>query len=174
MESGIVRRIDELGRIVIPKEMRKSLRINVGDEMEICTSLGGILLKKHNGFESIMNIVKEVSKTLAEYTDADVIALGSSEVVCAAGEKRGEYQGVCASGALLKAISSRREVVLHDDDLKCAFENFVPNRDYLVFQPIVVGGDSLGGLALLLDRLPSDMVRAYLKFAAELIEDSLK
>ena len=174
MESGIVRRIDELGRIVIPKEMRKTLRINVGDEMEICASLDGIYLKKRSGFVSIMNIVKEVSKTLADYTDADVVALGSSEVVCSAGEKRGDYQGACASGALLKAITSRREVVLHDDDLKGAFENFVPSRDYLVFQPIVVGGDSIGGLALLVDRLPSDMLRAYLKFAAELIEDSLK
>ena len=172
--GGIIRRIDELGRIVIPKEMRKSLRINVGDKMEICASLDGIVLKKRSGYESIMNIVKEVSKTLAFYTKADVIALGSSDVVYSAGERKNDYIGGAASGVLLGAISNRKEVVLHGDDLKRAFDNVECSRAYLVFQPIVVDGDSLGGLALLLDTFPSDLTRSYLKFVAELIEDSLK
>lgn len=51
--KGIIRRIDDLGRIVIPKEMRRKLKINEGDPLEICIIDDGILLKPYNGAHEI-------------------------------------------------------------------------------------------------------------------------
>ena len=51
--TGIVRRIDELGRVVIPKEIRKTLRLRVGDPLEIYTDSGEHLLKKYSPINSL-------------------------------------------------------------------------------------------------------------------------
>ena len=51
--KGIIRRIDDLGRIVIPKEIRRKLKINEGDPLEICIIDDGILLKPYNGTHEI-------------------------------------------------------------------------------------------------------------------------
>ena len=51
--TGIIRRIDDLGRIVIPKELRRNLRIQNGDSLEIFVDLNSIVLKKYSPMESI-------------------------------------------------------------------------------------------------------------------------
>ena len=175
MESGgIVRRIDELGRIVIPKEMRKTLRLSVGDEMEIFSTKDCVMLKKYSGYESIKSIAEGVAKMLAAYTDSDVVIVNSSDVVIAEGKNKRHFQNSTLGGELLKCVSSRRSAVLHGDDLKNAFLDKDAECCYMVYEPITVGGDCIGGIAILLDCLPSDISRAYLKFCAELIEVSLR
>ena len=61
MASGIVRRIDELGRIVIPKEMRKTMRLQVGDEMEITSSGDTLTLRRYSGFQSVLSEIGRAS-----------------------------------------------------------------------------------------------------------------
>ncbi|MBR4800867.1 MAG: AbrB/MazE/SpoVT family DNA-binding domain-containing protein [Clostridia bacterium] len=175
MESGgIVRRIDELGRIVIPKELRRTMRLRFGDEMEIFATNGSLILKKFNGYETIKNAVSAVTKSLAESVEADVVVLDSSNVVAAEGEKKKKLVGAQIGGELQKAVSSRRAAVLHGEDLKGVFEDVECECCYLVFEPIVKNGDSFGGIALLLNTLPSDVARAYLKFCADLIGATLE
>lgn len=79
MAVGIVRRIDELGRIVIPKEMRKTMRLQVGDEMEISANDEGLTLKRYTGFQSVLPSLKALAKTLASATGKDVLILSASE-----------------------------------------------------------------------------------------------
>lgn len=73
MASGIVRRIDELGRIVIPKEMRKTMRLQVGDEMEITSSGDTLTLRRYSGFQSVLSEAKSVARELGKAVDADVL-----------------------------------------------------------------------------------------------------
>ena len=54
--TGIIRRIDELGRIVIPKEIRKNLRIKNGESLEIYLENDSIILKKYSQIESLKNV----------------------------------------------------------------------------------------------------------------------
>ena len=171
---GIVRRIDELGRIVIPKGMRNAMRLKVGDEMEIYSFDDAITLKRFNRYESIKESACAVAKLLAEYAGADAIIVDSSKVVIAEGENKKTYINRNVWGEFSDAISKRRSVVLHGDDLKSVFENAECNCCYLVYEPIVVGGDNFGGIAILLNSLPSDVARAYLKFCAELIGTNIK
>ena len=70
--TGIVRRIDELGRVVIPKEIRRTLRIREGDPLEIYTDHDGeVVLKKYSPIGEIANIAKD-------YTDSLYRTLGTS------------------------------------------------------------------------------------------------
>ena len=87
MAVGIVRRIDELGRIVIPKEMRKTMRLQVGDEMEISANDEGLTLKRYTGFQSVLPSLKALAKALASATGKDVLILSASEVVLCEGIK---------------------------------------------------------------------------------------
>ena len=93
MQAGIVRRIDELGRIVIPKEMRRTMRLQVGDEMEICSDGENITLKRYSGFQSVLSEVKGIAKSLCEYTEADVLFVSCGRVIVSEGANKKHYQG---------------------------------------------------------------------------------
>lgn len=62
--TGMTRRIDELGRVVIPKEIRRSLRLNVGEELEIYVDEETLLFKKHSSLASIRKTAKRCAEAL--------------------------------------------------------------------------------------------------------------
>ena len=72
--TGIVRRIDDLGRVVIPKEIRRTLRIRVGDPLEIYTDREGeVILKKHSHMVYIVVFAQQYADSLAQTTGYQVI-----------------------------------------------------------------------------------------------------
>ena len=172
--TGIVRRIDELGRIVIPKELRRTMRISVGDEMEITVSGDDITLKKYSVFESALSAVKSVVKLLTVETGADAVLVDTSKVVVSEGVDKKKYGGALVGGELLKAVRDRKPIILHGDSLAGVFENVKCDSNYLVFEPIVSQGDGYGGIVLLLKTLPGDVSRAYLKFCAQMISECIR
>ncbi len=86
--TGIVRRIDDLGRIVIPKEIRKTLKIKEGDPLEIYVETSQVLLKKYLPINSISDCVAGVCKSLRKETNYSVVILDSENVVAAEGEAK--------------------------------------------------------------------------------------
>jgi stage V sporulation protein T len=72
---GIVRRIDDLGRVVIPKEIRRSLGIKEGDPMELFVADGGIFIKRYNELDSVSNrintIINDLEESLSSRVDDD-------------------------------------------------------------------------------------------------------
>ena len=81
--TGIVRRIDELGRIVIPKEIRRTLRIRETDPMEIFTDKEGeIVLKKYSPLGELAECAKEYSESLAR-TTGNVVCISDREQIIA-------------------------------------------------------------------------------------------
>ncbi len=173
MAAGIVRRIDELGRIVIPKEMRRTMRLKEGDEMEIAASGDSITLRKYSGFESVLAAAKAVGKLLAESLDADVLFVSPEGVAVAEGKNRKKYAGAALTDAFQSAVRARKGAILHGEQLKDLLDGREIECAYLVLEPVVVNGDLVGAAALLLSTLPSDIARAYLHFCAELIEAAL-
>ncbi|MBQ9276588.1 MAG: AbrB/MazE/SpoVT family DNA-binding domain-containing protein [Clostridia bacterium] len=173
MSSGILRRIDELGRIVIPKELRRSMHINVGDEMEISRAGDALEIKKHSRFEEQKEVVSATAKLLSCETGAKVLVVDLEKVVLDVGGDKKKYQDRVLSGSLAKAVLSRRAEVLHGEDLKDVFEEGEADCQYLVFEPVEACGDAFGGMALLLKTLPSDVARAYLGFCAKLVGAAL-
>lgn len=171
--SGIVRRIDELGRIVIPKELRRTMRLKEGDEMEISATGDTLMLKKYSGFESVLQIARSVSKQLADAVDADVLFVNTESVSIAEGKNKKYYNGLKLTDEFANFVRKRRAEILHGEALENVFENGRPECTHLVIEPIVVNGDLVGACVLMLEGMPNDVTRAYLNFCSRLLESAL-
>lgn len=167
--AGIVRRLDELGRIVIPKEMRKSMRLEVGDEMQIVSDGETLSIKRMSGLLANKKMLKAIARVLCDEIEADVCICDTHKAVACDGKRKKYYQEASLQEKFVDVMRARRVEILHGDELKEMFCGKECVCCYAIMQPIVAGGDLLGGILLFLDCLPSDVARAYVRFCAELI-----
>lgn len=106
--TGIVRRIDDLGRVVIPKEIRKTLRIKEGTPMEIYTDREGqIILKKYSPIGELNTFAREYVEALVQTTGLAACITDRDLVVAAAGSGSRELEGKEISRELDMVISGR-------------------------------------------------------------------
>ena len=93
--TGIVRRIDDLGRIVIPKEIRRTLRIRETDPMEIYTDMDGqIVLKKYSPMADVSEFAVEYAESIAQNTGMTIAITDRDCVIAAAGTQKKNVQGL--------------------------------------------------------------------------------
>ncbi len=124
--TGIVRRIDDLGRVVIPKEIRRTLRIREGDPLEIFTDREGeIILKKYSPIGELGEFARQYADSLAQSTGNIVCITDRDQVIA--------FSGAPKKDVLLKPISKQLEETID------ARENFVAVRDDRRFIPIIQG-----------------------------------
>jgi AbrB family transcriptional regulator (stage V sporulation protein T) len=149
--TGIVRRIDELGRVVVPKEIRSTLRLKSGDALEIYTQSDDIILKKYSPIASIEKFSMCAAKSLADVSGMLCAVCDTFEVLHAYGSGKKDIDG--------RAISKRLDEVIRKR--KCYMANLCEGGDILpicegeqasvtaqIVVPIVCGGDCLGGVVL--------------------------
>ena len=79
--TGVVRRIDELGRIVLPKEIRKNLKIKAGDSLEIFMNDRDIVLSKYNVFDDKKDLFDMLANSVLGYTKKSFIITDTSRIV---------------------------------------------------------------------------------------------
>src|SRR5690554_683786 len=92
--TGVVRRIDDLGRIVIPKEIRRSLRIREGDSLEIYTDgTNSITFKKYSPVESINNFIFQYVEALNVSSKKDIIITDTEKIVAVSGNVKKDLIG---------------------------------------------------------------------------------
>jgi len=143
--TGIVRRIDELGRIVIPKEIRRTLRIRQTDPLEIYTRQdGSIVLKKFSPMEDITTFAHEYADSLSDATGLTVCITDREQVIAAAGSNRKDLLNKPVSKELNVAMDDRVSVVANDNE-----DGFVKVTEDSEFKqeamhPIICEGDVLG------------------------------
>ena len=90
--TGIVRRIDDLGRVVIPKEIRRTLRIREGDPLEIFTDReGGVILKKYSPIGELTDFSKEYAESLQQAIGHIVLISDKDTFVSASGAPKKDY-----------------------------------------------------------------------------------
>ncbi len=90
--TGVIRRIDDLGRIVIPKEIRKNLRIKDGDNLEIFISSEDLVLKKYSHLKKITDLAQELSDTLNNYLEKTILITDNDSVIAMTGKNKRKYQ----------------------------------------------------------------------------------
>ena len=83
--TGIIRRIDDLGRIVIPKELRRSLRIKNGDTLEVFVDNDNIILKKYSPMESIEEAASKYVDSFNQVIKHSVIVCDKDKVIAVSG-----------------------------------------------------------------------------------------
>lgn len=155
-ETGIVRRIDELGRIVIPKEMRRVLRIATGTPLEIKTNAeGGIVLVKYSVIAELKDYATTVTKALYDTMDMSAVICDTDRIISVAGLSKKQYIDAPISDALLHAITSLRPVMLNTEDgatllpISTMVDEGVKGQ---IIVPITKDGDLVGGIVLLAGR----------------------
>ena len=106
--TGIVRRIDELGRIVIPKEIRRTLRIREGDPLEIYTDReGGIILKKYSPIGELASFAQDFAEALSQTLGMTAVISDRDTILAASGEHKRDYYERPVSSALEEIINAR-------------------------------------------------------------------
>lgn len=150
--TGIVRRIDDLGRVVIPKEIRRTLRIKEGTPLEIFTDREGqVILKKYSPIGELSIFAKEYAEALAQTTGCVACITDHDQVVAAAGTGSREFNGKEISGRLEEAISARESKCLNGNE-KGKIPVVDDQRDLLysqLMQPIISAGDAIGSVILM-------------------------
>lgn len=144
--TGIVRRIDELGRIVIPKEIRRTLRIRETDPMEIFTdSDGTIVLKKYSPIGEIGEFAKQYAEALASVAGHIVVITDREYVIAATGPMKNEYIGKRITKSLEMIMDERQVVNSTGKHNAIVFADGINTSDCeQVIYPILCEGDVIG------------------------------
>ncbi|NMB27210.1 MAG: stage V sporulation protein T [Tissierellia bacterium] len=151
--TGIVRRIDDLGRVVIPKEIRRTLRIREGDPLEIFTDREGeVILKKYSPIGELNEFANEYCESLYETTGYTAIISDRDIIIAIAGGSKKEYLEKRVSPELEKIIESRNIYIARDSNkpIKLFYEDENPDEyTAQVIAPIVMQGDPIGTVILM-------------------------
>ena len=149
--TGIVRRIDDLGRVVIPKEIRRTLRIREGDPLEIFTDREGeIILKKYSPIGELGTFAKEYADSLGQVLGLPVCICDRDTVIAAAGGAKKEYQGKAISPGLERLIENRENQQAETGDKKLVriVEDDPEEPAAETICPIIAEGDAIGAVLL--------------------------
>ncbi len=148
--TGIVRRIDDLGRVVIPKEIRRTLRIREGDPLEIFVDRDGeVILKKYSPIGELGDFAKEYAESLYEGTGHITIISDRDTFIAVAGGSKKEYLEK-QIGAPIESCMDNRKTLLETNG-----GNYEISKDHqetlssFVSAPIISGGDPIGTVILL-------------------------
>ncbi len=149
--TGIVRRIDDLGRVVVPKEIRRTLRIREGDPLEIFTDREGeIILKKYSPIGELGQFAKQYADSLNQTTGHIVAITDKDMFIAASGPTKKDLLTKSISHELEEVINERESVVAGKED-----KNYIKitNEDdeftYQVIYPIISEGDAIGAVIIL-------------------------
>jgi len=151
--TGIVRRIDDLGRVVIPKEIRRTMRIREGDPLEIFTDREGeIILKKYSPIGELGTFAKEYAESLAQSAGHITCIVDKDQIIAVSGGPKKDFFEKHISVAMEKCINSRSTVnagrnestfvPLLEEDVEEAY-------NYQLVMPIICEGDVLGAVVFL-------------------------
>jgi AbrB family transcriptional regulator (stage V sporulation protein T) len=149
--TGIVRRIDDLGRVVIPKEIRRTLRIKEGAPLEIFTDREGeIILKKYSPIGELSSFSKEYAEALAQASGHAICITDRDQIIAAAGGMKKDAVGKPISRELERVIYGREQVLSAGDDRKYVSVTGEEGEEELpqVVCPILCEGDAIGSVVL--------------------------
>ena len=151
--TGIVRRIDDLGRVVIPKEIRRTLRIREGDPLEIFTDReGGVILKKYSPIGELSEFSREYAESLQQTIGNVIIICDKDNIISVSGCPKKEYVDKKVSNELEKAMEDRKAVVLGEGSEKviALYDDEMENKyNAQVIAPIITEGDAIGAVLII-------------------------
>ena len=149
--TGITRRIDELGRIVIPKEIRRTLRIREGAPLEIFTDREGqIILKKYSPIGELSQFSGQYAETMAQTTGHLVCITDRDHVIAASGSGKKEFEGKPISRQLDEVMENRKTLVASKDENNFIKITLDDSGEYVTqaISTIICEGDAIGAVIL--------------------------
>ena len=150
--TGIVRRIDDLGRVVIPKEIRRTLRIREGDPLEIYTEMdGGVIFRKYSPMGDLQDFAAQICESIGKNTGRIAAVADRDSIIALSGAPRRELVDRRHSADLEHQLEQRKSYRYSPGNVKLrAVEG--SEKYYLgAAAPIVAQGDLMGCVMLLMD-----------------------
>ncbi len=145
--TGVVRRIDDLGRIVIPKEIRRTMRIREGDPLEIFTDKdGGVVFKKYSLMGGLSDFAGQMCETLSKLSGLTAVITDRDTALAVSGSWRKELAERAVSEDLEKLMEARQLYVAQPDQPPMTICRDSEKYRALVCAPILSGGDVLGAV----------------------------
>lgn len=151
--TGIVRRIDGLGRVVVPKEIRRTMKIREGDPLEIFVDRDGeVILKKYSPIKELGDFAREYANSLYESTGLISCVADQGNIIAVSGAPQKEFFNRPLSTAVERAMEARKSVIINntteheyyqqaDDMTGARFANEV-------IAPIIFAGDPIGAVIM--------------------------
>lgn len=173
--TGIVRKIDNLGRVVIPKEIRKNLKIKDFEDLEIFVEEDSIILKKYSILSSIQNIMDSFVDILYSSLKKNIIVTDLSNVVCCNKEINNMYLDKEISDYYSSLINKRDIFISQNLGMLNVIDDDIKDKYYL-FVPIIVNGDVIGSIFLFsyddeINESDKMIIKMIVKFLEKNIEE---
>ena len=148
--TGIVRRIDDLGRVVIPKEIRRTLRIREGDPLEIFVDREGeVILKKYSPISELSDFAKEYAEALYDPLHLLILVADRDTYIAVSGGARKEYANKSIGRVVEEAIQERKtKVTSIKGEYNLVSDHEETMKGYAV-APIIANGDPIGAVVMI-------------------------
>ncbi len=173
--TGIVRRIDDLGRVVIPKEIRRTMRIREGDPLEIYTDKdGGVIFKKYSQIMELSSYAADMCASLYAVSGIYCAVCDRDSVIAFSGNGKRELLERDISPDCEELIDTRKNYISQDNNIPLADTKSSPA--IIAASPIIAEGDVVGLIAFIetSGKVATDTESKLLSAAASFIGKQLE
>lgn len=148
--TGIVRRIDDLGRVVIPKEIRRTMRIREGDPLEIYTDNDGeVIFKKYSPIGEMNEFASQIAESVSSTTSLPIVILDRDHCIAAAGIAKKEVLERRITPQAEELLERRMKFVSNAEETEQIQPLEGVDKFAGVFMPIISSGDITGAVIIL-------------------------
>lgn len=147
--TGIVRRIDDLGRVVIPKEIRRTLRIREGDPLEIFVDRDGeVILKKYSPISELGDFAKEYAEALYDSLGNPILICDRDTYIAVAGSSKKDYLNKNIGEVIEKKMEDRNAILVTSQSDIALIEGNEETVSSYTIGPIIANGDPIGAVVI--------------------------
>ena len=168
--TGIVRRIDDLGRVVIPKEIRRTLRIRDGDPLEIFTERDGeVIFKKYSPIGELTDFAGQFCESIGRTTGRIAVITDRDGIIAVSGAPKRELLEKRNSSDLEELMEQRHPYSWREGERKHRIADGAERYHIAAFAPILTAGDLMGSVSILAeekDGFPGDMEQKVVQTVA--------
>lgn len=173
--TGVVRRVDDLGRIVIPKEIRRTLRIRDGESLEIFVDSEMIALKKFSKMTDMHDVAKDLVEIINNNINKTVLITDRDKFIAGSGTLRKKYVDKNISRTLENIMKERKNVIETSNHQIELLENTKELLSYVIY-PIIMNGDAMGLVLVIsensdIGQLEEKLVNVAAQFLGKHIEE---
>lgn len=148
--TGVVRKIDDLGRIVIPKEIRRTLKIRDGESLEIFVDKEMVTLKKYSTMEDLQEVAKKLLDAISNTTSKNIFVADRDNFIAGSGDMKKKFSNQAIS-SYLEEVLRDCENVLSKEVKRIELISGVEGEYAYAVSPILAEGDAIG-LVLILSK----------------------
>ncbi len=160
---GVIRRVDEIGRIVIPKEIRNGLKIKSGDCLEVFSDGNNIFMKKKELIKSSIDTLNSVFKVISDILNISILITDTSKYIYSVDKEYDNRVDDIIPDNLYENIIKRKTIIVN---------NYIINNQKvnIIIEPLIVNGDILGSILFISKSvLKPDILEPVLKIIIKLL-----